>query len=303
MVLFQFVDIGLISASQQRIDSIIVVTVLRRTVNQPLTQLLMSQAVEVIRQCGSQLLLTNRALFKHQFLHCRQAVASGNQYYQLISFFPELKDEISFVAENGALVYEHGKQLFHGELTRHESRIVIGELLKDKQLNFVACGLQSAYVSENAPEAFVALMAKHYHRLKPVKDYQEIDDVLFKFSLNLPDEQIPLVIDKLHVALDGIMKPVTSGFGFIDLIIPGLHKANGISRLLKRWDLSPQNVVAIGDSGNDAEMLKMARYSFAMGNAAENIKQIARYATDDNNHEGALNVIQAVLDNTSPFNS
>ena len=38
-------------------------------------------------------------------------VASGNQYYQLISFFPELKDEISFVAENGALVYEHGKTL------------------------------------------------------------------------------------------------------------------------------------------------------------------------------------------------
>lgn len=72
---------------------------------------------------------------------------------------------------------------------------------------------------------------------------------------------------------------------------------------LARIDLSPQNVVAIGDSGNDAEMLKMARYSFAMGNAAENIKQIARYATDDNNHEGALNVIQAVLDNTSPFNS
>lgn len=28
-------------------------------------------------------------------------------------------------------------------------------------------------------------MAKHYHRLKPVKDYQDIDDVLFKFSLNL----------------------------------------------------------------------------------------------------------------------
>ncbi len=73
-------------------------------------------------------------------------------------------------------------------------------------------------------------MAKHYHRLKAVKDYQEIDDVLFKFSLNLPDEQIPLVIDKLRITLDGIMKPVTSGFGFIDLIIPGLHKANGISQ-------------------------------------------------------------------------
>ena len=47
----------------------------------------------------------------------------------------------------------------------------------------------------------------------------------------------------------------------------------------------------------------MAHYSFAMANAAENIKFIARYQTDDNNHQGALNVIQAVLDNTSPFNA
>ncbi|TGC95371.1 HAD hydrolase family protein, partial [Salmonella enterica] len=101
-------------------------------------------------------------------------VASGNQYYQLISFFPELKDEISFVAENGALVYEHGKQLFHGELTQHESRIVIGELLKDKQLNFVACGLKSAYVSKNAPETFVARQATQYHRLRPLHEFPDI---------------------------------------------------------------------------------------------------------------------------------
>ncbi len=128
-------------------------------------------------------------------------VASGNQYYQLISFFPELKDQISFVAENGALVFDHGEQIFHGELTRHESQIVIGELLKDKGLNFVACGLESAYVSDKAPEAFVKLMSKHYHRLKPISDYRDIDDVLFKFSLNLPDSDIPNLVDKLHVSL------------------------------------------------------------------------------------------------------
>jgi hypothetical protein len=58
--------------------------------------------------------------------------------------------------------------------------------------------------------------------------------------------------------------------------------------------------VAIGDSGNDAEMLKLVKYSFAMGNAAKH-QRISRYSTDDNNHHGALNVIQAVLDNHSPF--
>jgi sugar-phosphatase len=70
----------------------------------------------------------------------------------------------------------------------------------------------------------VALMSKHYHRLKRISDYREIDDVLFKFSLNLPDSDIPNLIDKLHVSLDGIMKPVTSGFGFVDLIIPACTK-------------------------------------------------------------------------------
>nr|WP_318382237.1 Cof-type HAD-IIB family hydrolase [uncultured Enterobacter sp.] len=228
-------------------------------------------------------------------------VASGNQYYQLISFFPEIKNQISFVAENGALVYEHGNEIFHGELTRHEYQVVIGELLKDKGLNFVACGLESAYLSENAPPEFVELMSHHYHRLKPVRDYHDIDDKMFKFSLNLPDSDIPQLIDALHVSLDGIMKPVTSGFGFVDLIIPGLHKANGITRLLKRWNVSPGECVTIGDSGNDAEMLRMTDFSFAMGNASEAIKSIARHQTDDNNHQGALNVIQAVLDGSGPF--
>lgn len=248
----------------------------------------------------------DRQRFLTQFQALKQrdiefVVASGNQYYQLISFFPDIQDQISYVAENGALVYQHGQELFHGELTRHESQVVIGELLKDCSLNFVACGLQSAYISASAPESFVALMSKHYHRLQRVTDYHAINDTLFKFSLNLPDSDIPALIDKLHVSLDGIMKPVTSGFGFVDLIIPGLHKANGLSRLLKRWQLSPQHCVAIGDSGNDAEMLKLVKYSFAMGNAADNIKTLARFHTDDNNHDGALNVIQAVLDNTSPF--
>lgn len=117
----------------------------------------------------------DRPRFLAQFAQLRQqgiefVVASGNQYYQLISFFPEIREQISFVAENGALVYEHGKQLFHGELTRHESQVVIGELLKDPQLNFVACGLQSAYVSDRAPDAFVELMSKHYHRLQRVSE-------------------------------------------------------------------------------------------------------------------------------------
>jgi hydroxymethylpyrimidine pyrophosphatase-like HAD family hydrolase len=39
----------------------------------------------------------------------RFVVASGNQYYQLISFFPEIAHEIAFVAENGGWVVSEVK--------------------------------------------------------------------------------------------------------------------------------------------------------------------------------------------------
>lgn len=227
-------------------------------------------------------------------------VASGNQYYQLISFFPEICHDIAFIAENGALVYDQGQRVHHGELTTAQFHNVVDELGKFDGINFVVCGLESAYYRTGAPQAFIDLMSKHYHRLKPVDDLYAIDDVIFKFSLNLHDDAIPALVDSLHHSLDGIVKPVTSGFGFVDLIIPGSHKASGLQRLMARWDINPGECVAVGDSGNDIEMLQLAGYSFAMDNAAPEVKKIAKYATGSLNHSGALEVIDAVLEQRLP---
>ncbi|MBF4687526.1 HAD hydrolase family protein, partial [Cronobacter sakazakii] len=52
------------------------------------------------KQYDKERFTTQYAALKQQGI--KFVVASGNQYYQLISFFPEIKDEIAFVAENGA---------------------------------------------------------------------------------------------------------------------------------------------------------------------------------------------------------
>ena len=64
----------------------------------------------------------NKARFLAQYQQIKQqnirfVVASGNQYYQLISFFPEIRDEITFVAENGAWIIDRGQTLFCGDLS------------------------------------------------------------------------------------------------------------------------------------------------------------------------------------------
>jgi MFS family permease len=54
----------------------------------------------------------------------RFVVASGNQYYQLISFFPEIAHEIAFVAENGGWVVSAGEDVFNGELSKDHFKTV-----------------------------------------------------------------------------------------------------------------------------------------------------------------------------------
>lgn len=57
------------------------------------------------------------------------------------------------------------------------------------------------------------------------------------------------------------MVPVHTGNGSIDLIIPGVHKANGLRQLQKLWGIDDSEVVVFGDGGNDIEMLRQAGFS------------------------------------------
>ncbi|WP_010427646.1 Cof-type HAD-IIB family hydrolase [Enterobacter mori] len=248
----------------------------------------------------------DRTRFMNQYCRMKEqgirfVVASGNQYYQLASFFPGIQDEIAFVAENGALVIDSGKEIFHGELKDGSAKKINHILESYGDINFVVCGLKSAWVKKGVSESFLQNMKKYYHRLKVVNSYDQIEDVIFKYALSLDDKAIPALLKDLSTQLEAIMTPVTSGHGSLDLIIPGIHKASGIQRLLSRWDVGREEVVAFGDSGNDIEMLTFAKYSFAMPNATEAVKRVSTYTTADNNNYGVLVMIDEILAGNSPF--
>lgn len=248
----------------------------------------------------------NKTRFLDQYQQLRQrdirfVVASGNQYYQLISFFPEIQDQIAFVAENGAYIVDRGETLFCGQLSDEHLRRVLTVLADFPDVHVVVCGPSNAWMLDSSPDALIGLMSSHYHRLELCQSFDLIKENTFKFSLNLPDEKIPELMAHVGHALDGIVTPVSSGFGFVDLIIPGVHKAHGLALLQHQWQIDDADVVAVGDGGNDVEMVAHAGYGFAMANAQPALKQVARYRTDSNNEEGALNMIDRVLNHTAPF--
>ncbi|WP_174849193.1 Cof-type HAD-IIB family hydrolase [Yersinia artesiana] len=228
-------------------------------------------------------------------------VASGNQYYQLISFFPDIADEIAFVAENGAYVSNKNTEVFCGVISDENCDIVLKTLLPIAYLDVIVCGKSGAYMLDSSDNAFFTTMSKYYHRLKIIDSFNQVDEPAFKFAISLPDEKLADFMTFIETELAGIVTPVSSGHGSVDLIIPGVHKANGIKLLQNIWGVKDEEVVTFGDGGNDVEMLQYAGFGFAMANAPDRIKKIAKYQADSNNDSGVLNIIDKILRKEPPF--
>lgn len=223
-------------------------------------------------------------------------VASGNQYYQLKSFFPEIAEDISFVAENGALVISEGRELFCGEMALSLVQEVLAFLETLPDVQTILCGRHSAYVSEQEKTEFVEHGRIYYHRLKVVPSLLTLtDDTFFKFALNVPVEATEEMMALLNQKFSGKIVAVTSGHGDIDLIIPGLHKANGLTILQEKWGIHEKQVASFGDGGNDLEMLRHAGYSYAMANGSPEAKKAAKHQAPSNQDEGVLVILEELL--------
>jgi len=242
----------------------------------------------------------NRERFKRLYKEMKEkgihfVVASGNQYYQLRSFFPNIQNEIAFVAENGAYIVNEKKPLFCAELEHHKVLHMIHVLEKENRKYFIMCGEKSAYIHNDTNEEFKNEVAKYYHKLQLVDDLKAVDDKIFKFCADFVDNDIDEVVSNLSSKMKDIMVPVSTGHSGIDFIIPNIHKAHGIKKLQELWGIKDEEVMAFGDSANDLEMLEHAGYGVAMKNAHPKVKEVANYETGSNDEDGVLNKIEEML--------
>lgn len=228
-------------------------------------------------------------------------VASGNQYAQLASFFPDIKDEITFVAENGVLVIEEGKLVRESHFeTETVQNIICFIRANEPDVQIILSGIKSAYVESKVPTYFMDVAVFYCHALTVVEELLSIDlesDKFVKFALSVPDDRTEEIAELISQEFAGKARAVSSGRGFVDIIIPGKDKSDGLQFLAKKWQIETSEMMAFGDGNNDLEMLKLVEHSYAMANGAETVKETAKYAALSNNESGVLAVIEEFLAN------
>jgi len=69
----------------------------------------------------------------------------------------------------------------------------------------------------------------------------------------------------------------------------GTSKATGIKKFMEIVGAPLSDTIAVGDSGNDLEMIKFASIGVAMGNASEDVKVAADLVTTGIDEDGIYN--------------
>lgn len=219
------------------------------------------------------------------------AVASGRQFYNLEFEFEQIKDRMMFFAENGTYVSHKGKELYVNPLNHGEAMgfVKMGRKLEDTYM--VLCGKKSAYI-ETKDEDFLAEISKFYKRIKVVEDLTNVNDTILKVTLcnykGVEDHTYPHFVnytDRFKIAIAAKV--------FIDITALDANKGNAIKDVQRELNISPEETLVFGDYLNDLEMMKNAKYSYAMKNAHPEIIEVSNFVTRyTNNENGVLKTIE-----------
>jgi len=82
---------------------------------------------------------------------------------------------------------------------------------------------------------------------------------------------------------------------YLDVTPPGCDKGTFVQAMAKRLDISTDAIATIGDMQNDLPMFRTSGLSIAMGNATDDVKQLATHVTASNEDEGFAGAIDMIL--------
>ncbi|KJG09791.1 Cof-type HAD-IIB family hydrolase [Photobacterium kishitanii] len=128
-------------------------------------------------------------------------------------------------------------------------------------------------------------------------DFAELDDneEIMKVMIIDDAERLEAAIAQLPPALYQQYTIVRSAPFFLEFMHTNSNKGVGVKALADFLNINQDEVIAMGDAGNDHHMIEFAGLGVAMGNATEETKAIANYITDTNNNSGVAQVIEKFI--------
>jgi Cof subfamily protein (haloacid dehalogenase superfamily) len=98
--------------------------------------------------------------------------------------------------------------------------------------------------------------------------------------------------EKLRREFDGRAYVTRSLPEFVEVLAPSVDKGDSLAFVASRLGVDMRDVVAVGDSWNDAPLLRAAGFGIAMGSAPPELRAVASAVVADVAHDGVAEAIE-----------
>ncbi len=186
-----------------------------------------------------------------------------------------------YVCMNGSLVFDRGEMIYIHPMDREDAASVV-DLTERENIPCVAFAEKEIVLNcrnELTDRVFDMI---HLPSPKPVSFAPFREKPVCQFTIFVDKEK------EEKYLLPVLKHSVTARWHpeFTDIDPENISKAEGIARIIARYGIRREEVMAFGDGGNDIEMIEYAGIGVAMGNAVPEVQNHADYVTASVDDEG-----------------
>lgn len=222
-------------------------------------------------------------------------IASGRPLYTLQDLFPQHHQQLALIADNGGVISYRGKIIAKTLMPVTTVQEMVRVIRDETDGLPLICGLKGA-VGQATDRKYDAVYREFYHQLDYLEDLTAWTGEADKVTIYLPGGDARAVFeDVIQPRFGQQFSAAVSGPVWIDIMMPGIDKGNGIRAIGQRMGITADQMMAFGDNFNDAEMLQTVKYSYLVQNFAPGMEEYATYRTGSNEAYGVVQVLDQVI--------
>lgn len=222
-------------------------------------------------------------------------IATGRPQRASIQYYNELNLTTPMVNFNGAFIHHpknHSWEVIHNPLNHHTALEIVHTCYEMDVLNVMAEVQDDVFLDQYDQEILDVFQATD-------SQFKSTSYTIGRLKHKLKDDPTSIIIrprdehiQDLQNQLDDVHAEMiehrswAAPWNFIEVVQKGVHKAVGLQKIAKHYNIPRERIIAFGDEDNDLEMIDYAGVGVAMGNAIEELKSIAKHITSTNEENG-----------------
>ncbi|MFC3931404.1 Cof-type HAD-IIB family hydrolase [Streptococcus dentapri] len=223
-------------------------------------------------------------------------VASGRSMLALKKIFAGFEHDMAFVAENGSFVQYDGQVLFEAQMDEAFYMRIAQQLdVLPDMTGYLLSGRKGAYTLESSSPDYIEFVKHYYENVQPVDSLADLDDDIFKITVNFTQKTVADRESWLNEHLSGAIA-LTTGFKSVDIILLDVDKSTGLKSMCQELGIEASQVIAFGDNMNDYQMMQFAGTAIATANARQEIKDLANEVIGHCNDQAVISYMEGLIE-------